>query len=61
MAATFFLPLGFDVLFALIMRWTESFWVTDVIFYCISLSFFGLYFYLTKKWGFNKNGLPKNL
>ena len=53
MLATFFLPLGFDALFALIMRWTGSFWVTDIIFYCISLSFFGLYFYLSKKWKIN--------
>lgn len=42
--ATFFLPLGFDALFALIMKWTGSYWITDVIFYCISGLFFGLYF-----------------
>lgn len=44
MLAMFFLPLGFDALFALIMRMTDSYWITDFIFYCISLLFFGLYF-----------------
>ena len=37
-------PLGFDALFALIMKWTGSYWTTDVIFYCLSAFFFGLYF-----------------
>lgn len=46
--ATFFNPLGFDALFALVMKWTGSFWVTDIIFYCLSASFFGLYFLLRK-------------
>jgi len=54
MAATFFLPLGFDALFALIMQWTGSFWTTDIIFYGISLSLFGLYFYLSKKWNIKR-------
>ncbi len=47
--ATFFNPLGFDALFALVMRWTGSFWVTDIIFYCLSALFFGLYFLLRRK------------
>jgi hypothetical protein len=42
--ATFFNPLGFDALFALIMKWTGSYWITDAIFYCLSAFFFGLYF-----------------
>lgn len=42
--ATFFNPLGFDALFAIIMKWTGSYWTTDVIFYCLSAFFFGLYF-----------------
>jgi hypothetical protein len=54
MAATFFLPLGFDALFALTMRWTGSFWAADIIFYGISLSLFGLYFYLSKKWNIKR-------
>ena len=46
--ATFFNPLGFDALFALVMRWTGSFWVTDLIFYLASALFFGLYFLVTR-------------
>jgi hypothetical protein len=42
--ATFFNPLGFDALFALVMKWTGSYWITDAIFYCLSAFFFGLYF-----------------
>jgi hypothetical protein len=42
--ATFFNPLGFDALFALVMKWTGSYWVTDIIFYSISALFFGLYY-----------------
>lgn len=44
--ATFFNPLGFDALFALVMKWTGSYWVTDIIFYSISALFFGLYYLL---------------
>lgn len=40
---TFFNPLGFDALFALVMKWTNSYWTTDIIFYCISLLFFIIY------------------
>ena len=49
MIATFFNPLGFDALFALVMKWTGSFWITDLIFYCLSVLFFGLYFFLRRK------------
>jgi len=31
------------------MKWTGSFWVTDLIFYCLSAVFFGLYFFLRNK------------
>jgi H+/Cl- antiporter ClcA len=48
MIATFFNPLGFDALFALIMKKTGSYWITDVIFYCLSAFFFGLYFFYFK-------------
>jgi hypothetical protein len=44
--ATFFNPLGFDALFAVVMKWTGSYWITDLLFYFISLLFFGLYFLL---------------
>lgn len=47
MLATFFLPFGYDALFALIMKCTGSYWITDVIFYFISVFFFGLYSYLS--------------
>lgn len=47
--ATFFNPLGFDAAFALVMKWTGSFWVTDLIFYCLSAFFFGLYFFFRNK------------
>jgi hypothetical protein len=40
----FFLPFGYDGLFALIMKWTNSYWITDLIFYLISGFFFILYF-----------------
>jgi hypothetical protein len=46
-AASFFLPFGYDALFKLIMEWTGSYWIADIIFYCISAAFFGLYFYFS--------------
>jgi len=49
MIATFFNPLGFDALFALVMKWTGSYWITDVIFYFLSAFFFGVYFLLIKR------------
>jgi len=47
--ATFFNPLGFDILFALVMSWTKSYLITDIIFYCISMSFFFLYWIISKE------------
>lgn len=47
--ATFFNPLGFDALFAIVMKWTGSYWITDGIFYCLSALFFGLYYWVSKK------------
>jgi len=49
MLATFFLPFGYDALFALIMKWTDSYWITDVIFYLISGVFFGVYWFLSRE------------
>jgi hypothetical protein len=49
MIAMFFNPLGFDALFALVMKWTGSYWVTDAIFYGISILFFLLYTILSRK------------
>lgn len=48
MLAMFFNPLGFDALFKLVMDCTGSYWITDAIFYGVSLMFLGLYFYLSK-------------
>ena len=48
MLAMFFLPFGYDFLFKTIMNATGSFWVADIIFYCISGSFFLSYILLLK-------------
>jgi len=47
--ATFFNPLGFDALFALVMEWTGSYLITDLIFYSMSIFFFSLYYILSKR------------
>jgi len=46
---TFINPLGFDALFAFTTKLTGSYVITDVIFYGLALSFFGLYFLLSRK------------
>jgi hypothetical protein len=46
---TFFNPLGFDAAFSFVMKLTESYWITDVIFYGVALLFFGFYFLLSRK------------
>lgn len=48
MIAMFFNPFGFDALFKLVMDLTGSYWITDIIFYCVSGLFFGLYILLRK-------------
>ena len=45
---SFFLPVGYDALFALVMKWTGSYWTTDLIFYLISGVFFILYILLRR-------------
>jgi len=47
--ATFFNPLGFDALFALVTQWTGSYLVTDILFYCASILLFCVYFILSKR------------
>lgn len=47
MTGMFFLPLGYDSAFKLIMDWTGSYWFADLIFYFISVVFFGFYFYFS--------------
>jgi hypothetical protein len=53
MLAMFFLPFGYDALFKLIMDWSGSYWVADIVFYSISgcfwLSFILLTRHLNKK------------
>ena len=49
MASMFFLPAGYDVLFAVIMKWTGSYWITDCCFYCLSAFLFILYILFSKK------------
>lgn len=48
MLSTFFLPMGYDAAFKLLMDWTGSYWITDLTFYLISLFFFGLYLFFNK-------------
>lgn len=52
MLAMFFLPFGYDALFKWIMDITGSYWIADIIFYCVS----GLFFisYILSKWFLNK-------
>jgi hypothetical protein len=47
MLAMFFLPLGYDALFKLMMELTGSYWGADVIFYSISGCFWFAYILLT--------------
>ena len=49
MLSMFFLPFGYDYLFKIIMDATGSYWLADGIFYLISLVFFIMYVYYSKK------------
>jgi hypothetical protein len=49
MLAMFFLPLGYDALFKLMMDITGSYWGADVVFYSISGCFWLAYILLTKR------------
>ena len=46
---TFFCPFGYDAAFSGVMKLTGSYWAADAVFYSISLSFFGFYFWLSRK------------
>jgi hypothetical protein len=48
MAAMFFLPLGYDLLFKTLLDYTGSFWATDIIFYSLSGVFWLSYFLLSR-------------
>lgn len=45
--ATFLNLFGFNILFASLMKLTNSYWHTVAIFYFLSGLFFGLYFFLS--------------
>jgi hypothetical protein len=57
-ASTFFLPFGYDVLFAMIMKLTGSYWAADLFFYFLSALFFGLYIYYSGKNPFKNISFP---
>jgi uncharacterized BrkB/YihY/UPF0761 family membrane protein len=59
--ATFFNPFGFDILFAAIMGWTNSYWHTVAIFYFLSGLFFGLYFFLSSNKKLNSKEKVKEI
>lgn len=42
-------PFGFDAAFALVMKLTNSYWITDAIFYCLSGLCFGAAWLLSRK------------
>lgn len=48
MLAMFFNPMGYDIAFYMIMSVTGSYGITTGIFYLLSLSCLGLYFYFVK-------------
>ena len=49
MGALFLNPLGYDALFFMVLKATgDSYVITSFIFYLLSVSLFGLYFYLLK-------------
>lgn len=66
MIATFLNPLGFDVLFKMMLDMIDSYWLTTLCFYLASALFFGLYFWLSNKKPISylintlKNKLSKN-
>jgi hypothetical protein len=47
MAGMFFLPLGYDVAQMILLKLTGSLVITTLFFYLLSLSFFGVYMYLS--------------
>lgn len=49
MLGTFFLPLGYDFLFKLILDYTGSYIITDSVFYGVSAIFFIIHFSIKKE------------
>lgn len=48
MLGMFFNPMGFDILFYMVLQLTNSYGITTFIFYLLSASCFGLYLYFSK-------------
>lgn len=48
MIAMFLNPLGYDALFYMVLKATNSYMITVGIFYLLSASLFGVYFYLIR-------------
>jgi len=48
MLGTFFNPLGYDALLKWLLDTTGNYWLSIFVFYLISVSFFTLYFLLSK-------------
>ncbi len=48
MMGMFFCPIGFDAATAVVMKLTGDYWTTMSIFYLLSASFFGAYFFVAK-------------
>jgi hypothetical protein len=59
MIAMFLNPLGFDILFAMTLSLTGSLMITDIIFYCLSAFFFGLFLYSRHNYHKRLNGKEK--
>jgi len=47
--ALFFNPLGYNELFAFIMKLTGSYWITSLIFYIIAGSLFGTFLLIKRR------------
>ena len=45
---TLFCPIGYDAIFRFTMSVVGSYWLADMVFYCISFFFFFLYCFLSK-------------
>lgn len=48
MIGMFINPMGFDVLFKMVLDLTKSYWITTGIFYLVAACFFGLFFYYSR-------------
>lgn len=51
MLGMFFLPFGYDALFKLVMDWSGSYWIADLVFYGIAGTFFMIHWTLEGTFG----------